>query len=132
MTHRNAGFLGGKFLERTRVLKPGFSLQDPQYYNAADLYVGASVQINHFKFKLVDADEYVFNHMEEHANEFPQANVGLILRKLKGLSPESLAQCFKTADPESRGWLARSNFIGALLAAANGAITKHVSPDLLR
>ncbi|KAI9325977.1 hypothetical protein DFJ73DRAFT_965443 [Zopfochytrium polystomum] len=65
---RNAGILGGKFMERTRVLRPGSSLSSPQgpaYYVAEDLVVGATIEIFKHRFVLLDADEYVFNYFEE-------------------------------------------------------------------
>ncbi|KAJ3303625.1 EF-hand domain-containing protein 1 [Blyttiomyces sp. JEL0837] len=65
---RNAGIIGGKFMERTRVLKPGSTLSSPQgpnYYEAHDLYVGTTIEIFRHKFVLLDADEYVFNYMED-------------------------------------------------------------------
>ncbi|RKP19622.1 hypothetical protein ROZALSC1DRAFT_19349 [Rozella allomycis CSF55] len=72
---RNAGFIGGKFLERTRVLKPGHTLQNPEYYNAVDLNIGATVEINHYKFKIIDADEYVYNYMESNSHAFPMSDI---------------------------------------------------------
>ncbi|KAJ3122477.1 EF-hand domain-containing protein 1 [Physocladia obscura] len=64
---RNAGILGGKFMERTRVLKPGSSLSSsngPIYYDVADLYVGATLDVFKHHFVLLDADEFVFNYLE--------------------------------------------------------------------
>jgi hypothetical protein len=64
---RNAGILGGKFMERTRVLQPGSSLSDargPVYYEAAHLFLGAELEILRRKFVILNADEYVFNHYE--------------------------------------------------------------------
>lgn len=66
------GIIGGKFLERRRVKKPGqtlFKSEMSGYYKAQDLYVGARININNHLFQLMDADEYVFNYMEEHAEE---------------------------------------------------------------
>ncbi|KAJ3352755.1 EF-hand domain-containing protein 1 [Entophlyctis luteolus] len=64
---RNAGVLGGKFMERTRVLKPGSSLSSPNgpaYYDVHDLHVGACIEVFKHKFVLLDADEFVFNYLE--------------------------------------------------------------------
>lgn len=66
------GVLGGKFLERGRVKKPGqelFKSQLSEYFTAQDLYVGATLCINNKPFQLVDADEYTLNYMEQHAEE---------------------------------------------------------------
>lgn len=64
--------IGGKFLERSQVKKPGqeiFKSEMSEYYKAQDLYVGAKLHINNQPFQLVDADEYAFNYMEQHAEE---------------------------------------------------------------
>ncbi|KAJ3072372.1 EF-hand domain-containing protein 1 [Podochytrium sp. JEL0797] len=90
---RNAGVLGGKFMERTRVLKPGSSLSSPEgpsYYNVPDLYVGAHITIFKHRFVLLDADEFVFNYME-HILEttsakgpaFDMSNQREVLQKLR-------------------------------------------------
>lgn len=66
------GIIGGKFLERGRVKKPGqelYKAELSEYYTAKDLYVGAKVCFHGHVFLLVDADEYAFNYMEKHANE---------------------------------------------------------------
>ena len=68
----NTGVIGGKFLERGRVKKPNqpmYSTQLSEYYQAQDLYVGASVTFNNHRFVLIDADEYAYNYMERHDTE---------------------------------------------------------------
>lgn len=85
---RNSGTIGGKFLERGRVKKPNqpsFSTQLSEYYNAKDLYVGAVVEFNKHRFMLIDADEYAYNYMERHSSEFPHADIGLVMNKLREL-----------------------------------------------
>lgn len=52
--------------------KPGqelFKSEMSKYYKAQDLYVGARLNINSQPFQLVDAEEYAFNYMEQHADE---------------------------------------------------------------
>jgi hypothetical protein len=54
-------------MERTRVLKPGSTLSSPsgpEYYEAKDLYVGATIDVFRRRFVLLDADEYVFNYLD--------------------------------------------------------------------
>ena len=66
------GVLGGKFLERGRIKKPGqelFKSEMSQYFCARDLFVGARLALNNQAFQLVDADDYAFNYMEQHAEE---------------------------------------------------------------
>lgn len=72
------GILGGKFLERGRIKKPGqelFKSEPSEYFKAQNLFVGAKVCFHGHNFLLVDADEYTFNYMEKHANEVKQALV---------------------------------------------------------
>jgi hypothetical protein len=66
------GFKCGKFLERCRVKKPNqprYPVEFSKYYTLCDLYVGAVLDINNFKFKIIDADEYAYTYLEKHANE---------------------------------------------------------------
>lgn len=83
---RNSGVIGGKFLERGRIQKPGqelFKSEMSEYYKAQDLYVGATVNFNDHIFVIVDADEYAMAYMETHNDEFPVADLMDLLRKLK-------------------------------------------------
>lgn len=41
---RNSGIIGGKFLEKTRVPKPGSSVENPEYFGPADFSIGATVE----------------------------------------------------------------------------------------
>lgn len=45
-TTRNSGIIGGKFLEKTRVPKPGSTVDKPEYYSPADFAIGATVEGN--------------------------------------------------------------------------------------
>jgi len=69
---RNAGMLGGKFLERTRVAKPGSPTDNPVYYTPQDFAIGGTVEIFKHKFIITDADEYVWKYAEDNADKFPQ------------------------------------------------------------
>lgn len=88
---RNSGISGGKFLERSRVKKPDQPLNNvnlSEYYSAADLFIGQKVNFNQHKFIIYDADEYAFNYMENHPNEFPKSNVNALLDRLQKLNKE--------------------------------------------
>lgn len=41
---RNSGIIGGKYLGKTRIPKPGSSTDDPVYYEPADLTIGAMIE----------------------------------------------------------------------------------------
>ncbi|TGZ60658.1 hypothetical protein CRM22_008410 [Opisthorchis felineus] len=106
---RNSGFKGGLFLERGRVKKPNterFSVDPPDYYSPSDLYVGAEVIFNSFKFFILDADEYAYKYMEEHSAEFPYSNIKKIYDKLRPFVKErceELNAFGKNQDPNETG-----------------------------
>ena len=69
---RNSGIIGGKFIERSKVLKESgldSTTQRRVYYEPQDLYIGAAVSFNHHSFKLIDADEYAISYMENRPGQ---------------------------------------------------------------
>ncbi|XP_053168976.1 EF-hand domain-containing family member C2 isoform X2 [Hemicordylus capensis] len=128
---RNTGVIGGKFLERSRVKKPGQELYKSElseYYTAQDLYVGAKVCFHGHVFLLVDADEYAFNYMEKHANEFPMANINIILNKLKVIGePRSreIKQIFAATDPQHTAIIDYEQFRNLMLSISDGKLSEH-------
>ncbi|XP_060640731.2 EF-hand domain-containing protein 1 isoform X1 [Anolis sagrei] len=72
---RNSGIIGGKYLGKTRVPKPGSSTENPVYYEPSDFVVGAMVEVFGHRFIIVDVDEYVMNYIEENLESFPAAVV---------------------------------------------------------
>ncbi|XP_046903814.1 EF-hand domain-containing family member C2 isoform X1 [Hypomesus transpacificus] len=127
---RNSGVLGGKFLERGRIKKPGqelFKSEMSQYFCARDLFVGARLALNNQAFQLVDADDYAFNYMEQHAEEFPMANVGTIISKLRSVSEEKMREIKRflaLSDPGSTGLIPYEAFRG-LLVGMNWGLSEH-------
>ncbi|XP_037644734.1 EF-hand domain-containing family member C2 [Sebastes umbrosus] len=117
---RNSGLLGGMFLERGRVKKPGqelFKSKPSKYFKPQDLYVGAPLCLNNIHFQLLDADEYTLNYMEHHAEEFPKANVGHILSKLRSIREEKRSEIRKflaLSDPSNTGFIPYESFRGLL------------------
>lgn len=78
---RNAGIIGGKFLERTQATKPGSSVDNPVFYTPADFRIGAVIHIFKHRFKITDADEYVLTHLESHAQHYPIETINSIREK---------------------------------------------------
>ncbi|XP_066494100.1 EF-hand domain-containing protein 1 [Tiliqua scincoides] len=72
---RNSGIIGGKYLGKTKVPKPGSPTDDPVYYEPADFTMGATVEVFGHRFIITDADEYVLNYMESNLESFPPAVV---------------------------------------------------------
>ena len=68
---KNSGIISGKFLERSRVCKPGSTPERPQFYGPQDFYIGSTVEVFRRKFVITNADLYVLTYMEEHPELFP-------------------------------------------------------------
>lgn len=83
---RNAGIIGGKFLERTRATKPGSSVDNPSFYTPADFSIGSVIQIFKHRFRIVNADEYVLKYLESHAQSYPIDTINSI-RDIHGKPP---------------------------------------------
>ncbi|XP_072253820.1 EF-hand domain-containing family member C2 [Leuresthes tenuis] len=127
---RNSGVLGGKFLERCRVRKPGqelFNSETSEYFTAQDLYIGATLCLNGKNFHLVDADDYALSYMEQHAEEFPKANTGNILSKLRSI-PEGkrseIRKFLNLSDPTSTGFIPYESF-RSLLMGLDCGLSEH-------
>ncbi|XP_071429650.1 EF-hand domain-containing family member C2 isoform X1 [Pithys albifrons albifrons] len=128
---RNTGIPGGRFLERGRIKKPGqelFKSEPSEYYKAHDLFVGARVCFHGHSFLLVDADEYTFSYMEKNANEFPVADIGVILMKLKDKTEsrsKEIRKTFATTDPEHTNVVDYDTFRNWIVSVAGGAFSEH-------
>lgn len=46
-----------------------FTSKPPVTYTSQDMYIGATLIINSFKFELVSADEYALRYMEIHDHQ---------------------------------------------------------------
>lgn len=79
--HRNSGVIGGKFLERTRVPKPGCSVDNPEFYHPNDFSIGASVVVFNHNFVITDADMYVVKYMEEHSADFATETISSLRQR---------------------------------------------------
>jgi hypothetical protein len=63
---RNSGFVGGKFLERSRVK----NALTGEYFKATDFFAGSRISVNSFVFDLVDADESTVKWMNQNQHQF--------------------------------------------------------------
>ncbi|KAF2975435.1 hypothetical protein EK904_002001 [Melospiza melodia maxima] len=114
---RNSGIAGGKFLERSRIKKPGqelFKSEPSEYYQAQDLFVGARLCFHGHNFLLVDADEYTFNYMEKNANESMTESRGKEIRK-----------AFAITDPEHTNVIGYDTFRNWIVNVAAGGFSEH-------
>merc|ERR1712110_45761 len=69
---RNSGIIGGKFLEKTRIAKPGCDPENPTFYGIGDFAIGATIVVLKHRFVITNADEYVLRYLETNADKFPQ------------------------------------------------------------
>jgi len=79
---RNSGIIGGKFLERTRVCKPGSQIDSPDFYTPADFRIGAVIEIFKHRFRITDVDEYVLKYLESFPGKFPMDTINSYRQKL--------------------------------------------------
>jgi DUF1126 PH-like domain len=102
----NSGILGGKFLERMQICKPGSS--DP--YCAVDLHVGGCLHATSRIFNLLGADEWTLSFMEAHSNVFALSDYTRVRSKAQAMLHESKLQAaflesIMLADPSGKGCL---------------------------
>ncbi|XP_035854447.1 EF-hand domain-containing protein 1 isoform X1 [Sander lucioperca] len=79
---RNSGIIGGQFLEKTRIPKPGSTLDNPEFYSPADFAIGATVEVFSRRFVLTDADHYVLMYLESNASQIPCQTLDSLRQKL--------------------------------------------------
>ncbi|NXX43520.1 EFHC1 protein, partial [Tricholaema leucomelas] len=72
---RNSGIIGGKYLGRSRVAKPGSTTENATYYEPSDFTIGSTIEVFGHRFVVTDADEHVLNYMESNAESFPAATL---------------------------------------------------------
>ena len=100
---RNSGILGGKFLERTKVRKPGTSIDKPEFYTPADFKIGATIEIYKHKFVIYDADRYVLEYLESFPEIYPMDTINSIREKhgLEKISKNGNTQNEQGREPDS-------------------------------
>lgn len=111
---RNSGIIGGKFMERSRIKLP----DDSGYYSAQDLFIDAHVDFCKHKFIITDADEYAVIYIEKNNKEYVQANISLILQKLRSVTDQNLEgvrSFFSDADPDDTGYISYENLRNFIL-----------------
>ncbi|XP_059215384.1 EF-hand domain-containing protein 1 [Centropristis striata] len=97
---RNSGFIGGKFLEKTRIPKPGSTVDSPQFYSPADFAIGATVEVFNHCFVLTDADPYVLTYLESNASQIPCQTLDSLHQKL-GVGTAHNQQAEQNGDDEA-------------------------------
>lgn len=63
------------------MAKPGSSRDNPVFYTAQDITLGAVIEVFKHKFLIVDADEYVLKYMEARPDEFSKEAIEALKNK---------------------------------------------------
>ncbi|TKC38439.1 hypothetical protein EI555_002541, partial [Monodon monoceros] len=85
---RNSGIIGGKYLGRTKVVKPGSSVENPTYYGPSDFFIGAVIEVFGHRFVILDTDDCVLKYMESNAAQYsPEALLSVQSRVRKQGAP---------------------------------------------
>lgn len=79
---RNSGIIGGKFLERTRIAKPGSNQEDPVFYGIGDFAIGATIVVLKHRFVITNADEYVLKYLEQNESNYPCSTLESLRTKI--------------------------------------------------
>ncbi|XP_078481213.1 EFHC1 [Ciona intestinalis] len=72
---RNSGIIGGKFLEATRISKPGSDVENPEFYGPGDFAIGATIQVFKHRFVITNCDEYVLKVLQQDADQYPVSTI---------------------------------------------------------
>ncbi|XP_026327442.1 EF-hand domain-containing family member C2-like [Hyposmocoma kahamanoa] len=139
---RNSGFTGGKFFRRDKMYLPDqdfYVPKEPPAYTDKDMWIGNELVINKHCFRLVGADEYALRYLELHANEYPMANVPLIMDKIRRTlaSQENgyknfVAKYLDAVLPEKRELMTVRCFKQALKEVMCEKMTEHEFVTLVR
>jgi len=115
---RNSGIVGGKFLRRARMKN-----SRQEYYKPNDIFVGATVTLGGFTFKVEGTDNYTIKYMEDHREDFPMANIDTILTKMRSVFSDksrSMESAFREMDEDGSGAITVVEF--------KQLISRHFSP----
>ena len=97
----NSGFRGGKFLQKCVCTNP----ETGKPYEPKDIYLGAKLNLEGWKFILQEASEAALKTMESRPDVFIKSDLSLIISKLRkmlaGQSPKMLV-AFQKKDTRKR------------------------------
>ncbi|KAL6078584.1 hypothetical protein STEG23_011153, partial [Scotinomys teguina] len=80
---RNSGIIGGKFLGRTKVVKPSSPVDNPIYYGPGDFFIGAMIEVFSHRFIILDTDEYVLKYMKSNASQYSSEALASIQNRIQ-------------------------------------------------
>ena len=130
---KNAGRIGGRFMERKKQTNP----ESGVYYKENDFCIGRIVALGGFHFMLVSADEYTEKYMEDNPDVFPEASVDMIFNKIKEAAKGAASlqdyaiTLMKALDKNNDGFVSLTEFSNGLHACGINT-TRHEDHALLR
>ncbi|GBM50431.1 EF-hand domain-containing family member C2 [Araneus ventricosus] len=106
---------GETYLRRMKVTKPTTHPLNSNncFYQKTDFFVGNVICVNTEQFYLFDADEYTFEFMSQHSDEFHHSNLPALMNKFRGFLREkacSLQSAFEAADKANSGEISFNDF----------------------
>ncbi|XP_026734418.1 EF-hand domain-containing family member C2-like [Trichoplusia ni] len=139
---RNSGFKGGKFFRRDKMYLPDvdfFVPKEPPTYTDQDMWVGNELVVNKHRFRLIAADEYALRYMELNAEQYPMANIALIMDKIRRTLASQdngyknfVARYMEATDPEKKELMSVRCFKQALKEIMCEKMTEHEFLTLTR
>lgn len=72
ITRRNCGFMGGEFFGKSKFFLPNqdiYAAERPKTYTSQHFYLGATIILRDFIFKIISADIFALKFMEQHKDE---------------------------------------------------------------
>lgn len=97
----NSGFRGGKFMQKSVCKKLSGELYEPK-----DIYIGAILDLNNWKFVLQEASEDALKTMEAKSDIFVKSDLSELIRICRtkiGTKVPELLVAFQKKDAKKRG-----------------------------
>lgn len=113
---KNSGRTSARFMERRKVINPNTG----KYYTDKEFYIGATIYINKYIFKLVTCDDYTKHYMRDNCEDFHDSNIDKIIRRIQKESAayksneEFLIQLIAYIDPNNKEFVSGNEIVEGL------------------
>ena len=113
---RNSGRRSCKFYDRKRVKNPFTN----RYYTENDFYIGNSIYINSYIFKLLESDEYTRKYMISNPEIFRDSDIKNVVNRIKAGSnasndfEEFLVHLLYKIDPKGTNFSSKEDIVNGI------------------
>lgn len=113
---KNSGRASCKFMERQKVIHP----YTTKPYSEKDFFVGATVYLNKYIFKLLECDRRSLNYMKDNSEIFHCSDISRIIKRIQAEKSkyndpsDFLVEMLKVIDSTSAGSVPRENIVEGL------------------